>query len=59
MMLQASVGTIEREHGEDAEGGADGHGGGDEEQDAAWRGVAHGKGIVTDGAAPQSGALPN
>ena len=25
----------EREHGEDAEGGADCHGGGDEEQDAA------------------------
>ncbi len=26
---------------------------------AAWRAAAHGEGIVTDGAAPQSGALPN
>lgn len=52
--------AVQREHGEEAEGGAEGHGGGgDEEQDAAWRAAAHGEGIVTDGAASQSGALPN
>jgi len=58
--MGGTVHAGEGEHGEDAEGGAECHGGGgDEEQDAAWRGAAHGEGIVTDGAAPQSGALPN
>ena len=50
--------AVQGEHGEDAEGGADGHRSGDEEQDAAWRSF-HKLPIVSAGAAPQCGALPD
>ena len=51
--------AVQREHGEDAEGGADCHGGGGHQNQHAAHRSFHKLPIVSAGAVPQSEALPN